>query len=79
MRDCVLNRSLIDRTTNQIDQRPRALAVSWRRSADTQGFPFEAVLASHCLPTGRGLALLDDDYGPSSPGGRRVCGRKSSA
>jgi hypothetical protein len=60
-RDCVLNRTLIDRTTNQI--------ISNRAPSDylsdiraTPGFPFDAVLASHCLPTGAGSPLLSDDY-----------------
>ena len=29
---------------------------------NTPGFPFDAVLASHCLPAGADSPLLDDDY-----------------
>jgi hypothetical protein len=60
-RDCVLNRTLIDRTTNQI--------ISARAPSDylatiqaTTGFPFDAVLTSHCLPVGASSPLLADDY-----------------
>jgi hypothetical protein len=60
-RDCVLNRTLIDRTTN--------LLISNRAPSDylaeiraTPGFPFDAVLASHCLPTGDSAPFWSDDY-----------------
>ena len=44
MRDCVLNRTLIDRTTNQMisDRAPSDYLAEIR---NTPGFPFEAVLA----------------------------------
>jgi hypothetical protein len=60
-RDCVLNRTLIDRTTNQIisDRAPSDYLAAIR---DTSGFPFEAVLASHCLPTGADAPFWTDDY-----------------
>jgi hypothetical protein len=60
-RDCVLNRTLIDRTTNQMisDRAPSDYLADIR---NTRGFPFETVLASHCLPTGDDSALLADDY-----------------
>lgn len=60
-RDCVLNRTLIDRTTNQIisDRAPSDYLAVIR---DTSGFPFEAVLASHCLPTGADAPFWTDDY-----------------
>lgn len=60
-RDCVLNRTLIDRTTNQMisDRAPSDYLAEIRR---TPGFPFEAVLASHGLPAGADSALLKDDY-----------------
>jgi hypothetical protein len=60
-RDCVLNRSLIDRTTNQV-------ISAWAPSQylaeirDTAGFPFDAVLASHCLPTETDSPIWTDDY-----------------
>jgi hypothetical protein len=57
----VLNRTLIDRTTNQI--------ISARAPSDylaaiqaTPWFPFDTVLASHCLPVGEGSPLIADDY-----------------
>src|SRR5256885_4490614 len=61
MRDCVLNRTLIDRTTNQMisDRAPSDYLAEIR---NTPGFPFEAVLASHGLPAGADLPLLRDDY-----------------
>jgi len=50
VRDCVLNRTLIDRTTNQMisDRAPSDYMADIR---DTPGFPFDKVLASQCLPT----------------------------
>lgn len=61
MRDCVLNRTLIDRTTNQMisDRAPSKYMAEIR---DTPGFPFETVLASHCLPTGPDTPFWSDDY-----------------
>lgn len=60
-RDCVLNRTLIDRTTNQIisDRAPSKYLSEIR---DTTGFPFEAVLESHCLPTGADAPYWTNDY-----------------
>jgi hypothetical protein len=60
-RDCVLNRTLIDRTTNQVigDRPPSAYLADMRRVAD---FPFDTVLGSHCLPTGEVSPLWADDY-----------------
>jgi hypothetical protein len=61
LRDCVLNRTLIDRTTNQMisDRAPSDYMDEIRK---TTGFPFDSVLASHCLPTGANSPLLVDDY-----------------
>jgi hypothetical protein len=61
MRDCVLNRTLIDRITNQMisDRAPSDYLVEIR---NTHGFPFETVLASHGLPPGADSSLLHDDY-----------------
>ena len=61
VRDCVLNRTLIDRTTNQMinDRSPSAYFVDIK---NTQGFPFDDMLASHCLPTGEGSPIFTDDY-----------------
>lgn len=60
-RDCVLNRTLIDRTTNQMisDRAPSDYLAEIR---GTTGFPFEAVLTSHGLPVGADSALLRDDF-----------------
>ncbi len=60
-RDCVLNRTLIDRTTNQMISN-RAPSDYMTEIRKTPGFPFDAVLASHCLPTGETSPLLSDDY-----------------
>jgi hypothetical protein len=63
VRDCVLNRTLIDRTTNQMisDRAPSDYLSEIRNTAD---FPFETVLASHNLPVGAASPLLCDDYEP---------------
>lgn len=60
-RDCILNRTLIDRTTNQMisNRAPSHYLADIRK---TPGFPFDAVLASHCLPTGDDSPLWTDDY-----------------
>jgi hypothetical protein len=60
-RDCVLNRTLIDRTTNQMisDRAPSQYLADIR---NTPGFPLDAVLTSHCLPTGPDAPLWTDDY-----------------
>jgi hypothetical protein len=60
-RDCVLNRTLIDRTTNQMisDRAPSDYLAQIR---DTPGFPFDAVLISHSLPTGQDSPFWTDDY-----------------
>ncbi len=60
-RDCVLNRTLIDRTTNQMISN-RAPSEYLKDISQTSGFPFEAVLTSHCLPTGDTSPLWRDDY-----------------
>ncbi len=61
MRDSVLNRTLIDRTTNQMisDRAPSQYLADIR---NTPGFPLDAVLTSHCLPTGSDASLWTDDY-----------------
>lgn len=60
-RDCVLNRTLIDRTTNQMisNRAPSDYLAEIRKIA---GFPFDAVMASHSLPTGETSPLLTDDF-----------------
>lgn len=60
-RDSVLNRTLIDRTTNQmISDRPPSDYLGEIRK--TPNFPFEAVLGSHLLPTGADSPLLSDNF-----------------
>lgn len=61
-RDCILNRTLINRTTNQMikDRAPSYYLAEIRNTPD---FPFDEVLASHTLPTGPNSPLLSNDYG----------------
>jgi hypothetical protein len=57
---CPGNRTLIDRTTNQmISNRPPSQYLADIRK--TPGFPFDAVLTSHCLPKGDESPLWSDD------------------
>lgn len=60
-RDCVLNRTLIDRTTNQMisDRAPSDYLTDIR---NTPNFPFDEVLASHCLPIGNDSVFWSDDF-----------------
>jgi hypothetical protein len=60
-RDCVLNRTLIDRSTNQVI-RDRAPSLYFGDIARTPDFPLDQVLESHCLPTGADSPLLADDF-----------------
>lgn len=60
-RDCVLNRTLIDRTTNQMIG-ARAPSDYLDEIRNTPGFPFEDVLASHGLPTAVDSPLMCDNY-----------------
>ena len=60
-RDCVLNRTLIDRTTNQmISNRAPSAYLSDIRNTD--GFPFDEVIGSHSLPVGYESPLFSDDF-----------------
>ena len=61
IRDCVLNRTLIDRTTNQMIS-ARAPSDYLNEMRKTPNFPFDAVLASHYLPTGPDSPFLTNDY-----------------
>ncbi|KAB2964426.1 MAG: DUF262 domain-containing protein [Thermoanaerobaculia bacterium] len=60
-RDCVLNRTLIDRTTNQLisDRSPSDYLMEIESTA---GFPSAQVLGSHALPTGPDSPLRRDDF-----------------
>jgi hypothetical protein len=60
-RDCVLNRTLIDRVTNQIISN-RAPSAYLAEIKATEGFPFETVLRSHLLPVGVSSPFWSDDY-----------------
>lgn len=60
-RDCVLNRTLIDRTTNQMISN-RAPSEYMAEIKQTKGFPFDVVVASHCLPTGDKSPFWTNDY-----------------
>lgn len=61
IRDCVLNRTLIDRTTNQMISN-RAPSDYLAEIRNTRGFPFGPVLASHGLPADDQSPLLQDDF-----------------
>jgi hypothetical protein len=61
MRDCVLNRTLIDRTTNQMISN-RAPSDYMSDIRNWQGFPFDVVLNSHCLPSDESSPIWSDDY-----------------
>lgn len=60
-RDCVLNRTLIDRTTNQMISN-RAPSDYLNEIRKTRGFPLDSVLESHCLPAGKVSPFWSDDY-----------------
>lgn len=61
VRDCVLNRTLIDRTTNQMIS-DRAPSDYLNEIKHTKGFPFDAVLTSHGLPIGAQSPLVRDEF-----------------
>jgi hypothetical protein len=60
-RDCVLNRTLIDRATNQMIS-DRAPSDYLKEMEETPDFPFNSVLRSHFLPTGDDSPLMTDDF-----------------
>jgi len=61
LRDSILNRTLIDRTTNQMIG-AQAPSGYLKVIQATPEFPFAAVLNSHLLPSGVGSPLLRDDF-----------------
>lgn len=61
LRDCILNRTLIDRQTNQLIS-DRAPSDYLHEMQQTPGFPFDNVLTSHCLPVGTSSPLLSNDF-----------------
>ncbi len=61
LRDCVLNRTLIDRKTNQsIKARPPSQYMAEIRAKRKS--TFDRLLASHLLPTGESSPLLNDNF-----------------
>jgi hypothetical protein len=61
LRDCVLNRCLIDRETNQrISYSDPSVYMAELR--DEPGFPMETVLVSHLIPHGVESGLWADDF-----------------
>ncbi len=61
VRDCVLNRTLIDRKTNQsIKARPPSEYMAEIRAGRRS--TFDRLLKSHLLPTGESSPLLNDDF-----------------
>ncbi|MCS5694395.1 hypothetical protein NZK33_20800, partial [Cyanobium sp. FGCU-6] len=61
LRDCVLNRCLIDRETNQRIS-CRAPSDYMTELRDEPGFPMAAVLGSHLIPHGAESGLWADDF-----------------
>jgi hypothetical protein len=61
LRDCVLNRTLIDRTTNQMIS-DRAPSHYLSEIHKTPRFPFDAILPSHGLPAGADSPFWTNDY-----------------
>lgn len=60
-RDCVLNRTLIDGTTNKMIGK-RAPSIYMKEIRDTPGFPFGMVLSSHALPAAPDSPFWTDDF-----------------
>jgi len=67
LRDCVLNRTLIDQVTNKriSDRAPSVYLDEIRRAYEEKGLPgeaFEGLLSSHLLPVGPDSPLWRDDF-----------------
>lgn len=60
-RDCVLNRTLIDATTNRIIGK-RAPSDYLNEMRNTPHFPFKTIMESHGLSVDPNSALLQDDF-----------------
>ena len=61
-RDCVFSQPYPDRrTTNQMISGRSAIAQYLADIRNTPVFPLDAVLTSHCLPTGPDAPLWTDD------------------
>lgn len=61
LRECVLNRTLIDGTTNKAIGK-RAPSDYMSKIRNTAGFPFEKILASHSIPSGKKSPLWTDSF-----------------
>jgi hypothetical protein len=61
LRDCILNRTLIDRNTNHMISN-HAPSDYFKAIRKTPSFPFEKVLESHFLPSDKKSPLWTDDY-----------------
>ena len=61
LRDCIVNRTLIDAVTNRKISN-RAPSDYLKVIRNTAGFPFDAVLESHFLPTGETSPFWTDNF-----------------
>lgn len=61
LRNCVLNRTLIDRTTNQIISN-NAPSIYLSKLREAEDFPLASILHSHCLPSDEASPLFDDNF-----------------
>ena len=61
-RDCVLNRTLIDRATNQSLSSRDPKDYFWEMRARLGAAPFDQLLDSHLLPSSEQSPLLASDY-----------------
>jgi hypothetical protein len=63
LRNCIVNRTLIDRATNQrISNRPPSDYMQEIRAAQAHAGHVQQLLASHLLPTAEDSPLMRDDY-----------------
>lgn len=63
LRDCVLNRTLIDRTTNiKISNRAPSIYLSEIKTGWKNDILYHNLLTSHLLPTGENSPLLTDNF-----------------
>ena len=60
-RDCILNRTLIDRTTNQVIQ-DRSPSDYLSEIGDDDGTELNSILESHLLPSNKDSSLFKDDF-----------------
>lgn len=60
-RDCILNRTLIDRTTNQVIQ-DRSPSDYLSEIGDDDGTELNSILESHLLPSNKDSSLFENDF-----------------